>query len=89
MGLESTLQSSLFSFFYMCSSPKPTLPHSQHALLPPPPGVRVIASGRDVNELMEQCHPLGMFKESTMRLCTTFDNSPKGYADLYQVGRSG
>lgn len=42
-------------------------------------------SGRDVNELMEQCHPLGMFKESTMRLCTTFDNSPKGYADLYQT----
>jgi V-type H+-transporting ATPase subunit d len=26
-----------------------------------------------------------MFKESTMRLCTTFDNSPKGYADLYQT----
>lgn len=42
-------------------------------------------SGRDVNELMEQCHPLGMFKESTMRLCTTFDNTPKGYADLYQT----
>jgi len=42
-------------------------------------------SGRDVNELMEQCHPLGMFKESTMRLCTTFDNSPKGYSDLYQT----
>ena len=34
---------------------------------------------------MEQCHPLGMFKESTMRLCTTFDNSPKGYSDLYQT----
>lgn len=42
-------------------------------------------SGRDVNELLAQCHPLGMFKESTMRLCTTFDNSPKGYADLYQT----
>lgn len=42
-------------------------------------------SGRDVNELIAQCHPLGLFKESTMRLCTTFDNSPKGYSDLYQV----
>lgn len=42
-------------------------------------------SGRDVNELMEQCHPLGMFKESTMRLTTTFDSTPKGYADLYQT----
>lgn len=41
--------------------------------------------GRDVNELMEQCHPLGLFKESTMRLITTFDNSSKGYADLYQT----
>lgn len=41
--------------------------------------------GRDVNELLEQCHPLGMFKESTMRLVTTFDNSSKGYADLYQT----
>jgi V-type H+-transporting ATPase subunit d len=44
-----------------------------------------LKSGRDVNELMEQCHPLGMFKESTMRLCATFDNSPKGYSDLYQT----
>jgi V-type H+-transporting ATPase subunit d len=42
-------------------------------------------SGRDVNELIAQCHPLGLFKESTMRLCTTFDNSPKGYSDLYQT----
>lgn len=41
--------------------------------------------GRDVNELMEQCHPLGMFKESTMRLITTFEASSKGYADLYQT----
>ena len=24
-------------------------------------------SGRDINELLEQCHPLGMFKDSTMR----------------------
>lgn len=42
-------------------------------------------SGRDINELIEQCHPLGMFKESTMRSIPTFDNSAKGYADLYQT----
>lgn len=42
-------------------------------------------SGRDINELIEQCHPLGMFKESTMRSIPTFENSPKGYADLYQT----
>jgi len=42
-------------------------------------------SGRDVNELIGQCHPLGMFKESTMRSIPTFENSPKGYADLYQT----
>eukprot|EP00638_Chattonella_subsalsa_P007897 CAMPEP_0117755628 /NCGR_PEP_ID=MMETSP0947-20121206/13563_1 /TAXON_ID=44440 /ORGANISM="Chattonella subsalsa, Strain CCMP2191" /LENGTH=359 /DNA_ID=CAMNT_0005574995 /DNA_START=28 /DNA_END=1104 /DNA_ORIENTATION=- len=42
-------------------------------------------SGRDVNELIEQCHPLGMFKESTMRSIPTFENSHKGYSDLYQT----
>mmetsp|Transcript_21436 Transcript_21436/g.67305 ORF Transcript_21436/g.67305 Transcript_21436/m.67305 type:complete len:382 (+) Transcript_21436:99-1244(+) len=42
-------------------------------------------SGRDVNELIEQCHPLGMFRDSTMRSIPTFENSPKGYADLYQT----
>ena len=42
-------------------------------------------SGRDINELIEQCHPLGMFKESTMRSIPTFENSSKGYADLYQT----
>lgn len=42
-------------------------------------------SGRDINELLEQCHPLGMFKESTMRSIPTFENSSKGYADLYQT----
>jgi len=42
------------------------------------------SSGRDVNELLAQCHPLGMFKESTMKMCTTSDSSPKGYSDLYQ-----
>ena len=42
-------------------------------------------SGRDVNELIEQCHPLGMFRDSTMRSIPTFENNPKGYADLYQT----
>ncbi|KAH8073896.1 proton-exporting ATPase [Aureococcus anophagefferens] len=42
-------------------------------------------SGRDVGELIEQCHPLGMFRDSTMRSIPTFENSPKGYADLYQT----
>lgn len=42
-------------------------------------------SGRDINELMEQCHPLGMFKESTMRSIPTFESNAKGYADLYQT----
>ena len=42
-------------------------------------------SGRDINELIEQCHPLGMFKESTMRSIPTFENSSKGYSDLYQT----
>jgi V-type H+-transporting ATPase subunit d len=42
-------------------------------------------SGRDINELIEQCHPLGMFKESTMRSIPTFENSARGYADLYQT----
>lgn len=41
--------------------------------------------GRDINELLEQCHPLGMFKESTMRSIPTFENSPRGYQDLYQT----
>jgi V-type H+-transporting ATPase subunit d len=42
-------------------------------------------SGRDINELMQQCHPLGMFKESVMRSIPTFESSPRGYADLYQT----
>ncbi len=42
-------------------------------------------SGRDINELLEQCHPLGMFKDSTMRSIPTFENTSKGYSDLYQT----
>lgn len=42
-------------------------------------------SGRDINELIAQCHPLGMFKESTMRSIPTFESNSKGYSDLYQT----
>jgi V-type H+-transporting ATPase subunit d len=42
-------------------------------------------SGRDINELIAQCHPLGMFKESTMRSIPTFESNARGYADLYQT----
>jgi V-type H+-transporting ATPase subunit d len=42
-------------------------------------------SGRDINELIAQCHPLGMFKESTMRSIPTFEPNARGYADLYQT----
>ena len=41
--------------------------------------------GRDINELIAQCHPLGMFKESTMRSIPTFESTPRGYQDLYQT----
>lgn len=39
----------------------------------------------DVNELIEHCHPLGLFKESTMRSIVAFDNTAKGFSDLYQT----
>merc|ERR1712232_1313021 len=42
-------------------------------------------SGRDINELIAQCHPLGMFRESTMRSIPTFESNAKGYQDLYQT----
>lgn len=42
-------------------------------------------SGRDINELIAQCHPLGMFRESTMRSIPTFESNAKGYSDLYQT----
>ena len=41
-------------------------------------------AGRDINELIAQAHPLGMFKESTMRSVVAFESNSKGYADLYQ-----
>jgi V-type H+-transporting ATPase subunit d len=47
--------------------------------------LRGTLSGRNVNELMDQCHPLGMFKESTMRNIPSFEASPRGYAELYET----
>ena len=47
--------------------------------------LRGTLSGRNVNELMAQCHPLGMFKESTMRIIPTFEATPRGYSDLYET----
>mmetsp|Transcript_15527 Transcript_15527/g.23126 ORF Transcript_15527/g.23126 Transcript_15527/m.23126 type:complete len:401 (-) Transcript_15527:77-1279(-) len=42
-------------------------------------------SGRNVEELIAQCHPLGLFAPSTMKLIPMFEASPKGYMDLYQT----
>jgi V-type H+-transporting ATPase subunit d len=47
--------------------------------------LRGTLSGRNVNELIAQCHPLGMFRESTMRSIPSFEATPKGYADLYET----
>ncbi|ETV84131.1 hypothetical protein H257_03436 [Aphanomyces astaci] len=41
-------------------------------------------NGRDVNELIAQLHPLGKFEDSIMRSICTFENSSKGYSDLYE-----
>lgn len=47
--------------------------------------LRGTLSGRNVNELISQCHPLGMFKESTMRNIPSFEANQRGYADLYET----
>lgn len=47
--------------------------------------LRGTLSGRNVNDLIAQCHPLGMFKESTMRNIPSFEASPRGYAELYET----
>ena len=47
--------------------------------------LRGTLSGRNVNELMAQCHPLGMFKESTMRNIPSFEANARGYAELYET----
>lgn len=47
--------------------------------------LRGTLSGRSVNDLIAQCHPLGMFRESTMRNIPNFEASPRGYAELYET----
>jgi V-type H+-transporting ATPase subunit d len=47
--------------------------------------LRGTLSGRNINELIAQCHPLGMFRESTMRNIPSFEASPRGYAELYET----
>lgn len=47
--------------------------------------LRGTISGRNVNELMQQCHPLGIFNENALRNIPTFEATPKGYAELYET----
>ena len=42
-------------------------------------------NGRDVNELMKQLHPLGMFDESILRSICAFEPNAKGYSELYET----
>ena len=42
-------------------------------------------SGRKVEDLMSQCHPLGMFKELPVRSIPYFEASAQGYAELYET----
>ena len=42
-------------------------------------------SGRPVEELMAQCHPLGMFKDSVMRSIPSFEPNAEGYSELYET----
>jgi len=37
-----------------------------------------------VSSLIEQAHPLGRFKASTLKSIVAFENSPNGYSELYQ-----
>ena len=37
----------------------------------------------DPKRLLAAAHPLGRFKESTMKAIAAFDNSPRGYEELY------
>jgi V-type H+-transporting ATPase subunit d len=47
--------------------------------------LRGTISGRSANDLLAQCHPFGIFSESTMRQIPGFEASPRGYADLYET----
>ena len=43
-------------------------------------------TGRPTADMLTQCHPLGMFDDSTMRSIPTYGvDSSKGYGDLYQT----
>mmetsp|Transcript_11385 Transcript_11385/g.13045 ORF Transcript_11385/g.13045 Transcript_11385/m.13045 type:complete len:393 (+) Transcript_11385:290-1468(+) len=37
-----------------------------------------------VSSLIEQAHPLGRFKASTLKSIVAFENTPQGYSELYQ-----
>lgn len=39
----------------------------------------------DVRDLVDQAHPLGRFKESTLKSICAFENTPQGYSELYQT----
>ena len=39
----------------------------------------------NVKELLEQVHPLGKLPEGALKSVVQFDNTPKGYAELYQT----
>jgi len=41
--------------------------------------LRGTLSGGDVDELLEQCHPLGLFEDHVMRNIPTFESSPQGF----------
>lgn len=47
--------------------------------------LRGTLSGRNVSELLKQCHPLGLFKESLMRNIPLFEGGAKGYSELYET----
>lgn len=48
--------------------------------------MRGTLSGRNINELIAQCHPLGMFKESTMRNIPSYEANQRyvgNYCNVY------
>jgi V-type H+-transporting ATPase subunit d len=42
-------------------------------------------SGRKAEDLIAQCHPLGMLSDSTMRNIKQAEPTPSGFADLYET----
>lgn len=39
----------------------------------------------NVRELIEQAHPLGQFSQANLKMMTKFENTPAGFANLYQT----